>query len=261
MHFYANENGKVVPKHFVPMSKDPSQTRPSRVTDAAKALKDGQIWYPSVTGILNVLDKPALVNWKVEQHLQTSFNLLNDEFNDYDHYLRTVKQLTENRMDAAPKAGSDIHAVLEVFLRDGIAPLDEIEQEICMNVVKVLQANCDYDFLGNNFETEKYFINEELGYAGCADLVSRSWVIDFKSKQEASKFKVGKMAYAEHYRQLAAYGNPLCEKGFKAANIFVCLENGEIDFHLHKQADLENGWLDFQDCLSIYKRNTYNPRS
>ena len=110
---------------------------------------------------------------------------------------------------------------------------------------------------------EEYFVNKEHGYAGCADLIIRgdeNWVIDYKSKQEAAKFKPGKMAYPEHTRQLASYGIAFFgDKPFRAANIFICLETGEIDFHEHEQSKIESGWLDFVDCLSIYKRNTYNP--
>jgi hypothetical protein len=262
VHFYTYENGKVVPKHFVPMSKDPSQTRPSRVTDAAKARKEGQIWYPSVTGILNVIDKPPLVNWKVEQHIQTAYEIMSRGFSSYESFLQVVRSETELRLEAAPKAGTDIHAVLENFIKNGIAPVNEIEQTICMNVVKVLGEHCGFDYNEHDFECEKYFINETFGFAGCADLVSPTWVIDFKSKQEASKFKKGKMAYAEHSRQLAAYGESLCEADtdWRAANIFISLETGEVDFHEHETEKLNNGWLDFQSCLDIYKRNTYNPR-
>jgi hypothetical protein len=223
-------------------------TRPSRITDLKKWQKEGRKVAASVTTVLNVLDKPALLTWKVDQYLETAFNLLNDEFNDYDHFSRIAKQLTETRLEAAPKAGTDIHKVLEDYISKGIMPGDLIEQKICLNVKEAIGDI-------SKFQCEKYFFDDALGYAGCADLVSDTWVIDFKSKQTADKFKVGKMVYAEHSRQLAAYSMAFHGRIVNCANIFVCLENGEIDFHLHKHKDLENGWADFQDCLSIYKRN------
>lgn len=257
MHFYAEEDGKVKPKHFVPMSKDPSKTRPSRTTDAKKAAKNGEIWYPSVTGVLNILDKPALVNWKVDKHLEQAYNLAVAGF-DKDTWFKSVKSETQKAMDSAPKAGTDIHQVLEDYLYTGSYPHNEIEAKIVANCEDVIRENVE----GGLWNKEEYFINENNGYAGCADLVSHKWVIDYKSKQEAVKFKPGKMAYPEHSRQLAAYGAALIgesfgEEGFKAANIFVCLETGEVDFHQHDQDKIYNGWLDFLDCLSIYSRNTY----
>lgn len=265
-HFYEKTASGIEPRHFVPMAKDPSKLRPSRVTDARKALKNGEVWYPSVTTVLNVLDKPALVNWKVDQHLQTIFESEGDELNpvmfneNYGEWLRLVKNITQDRMDLAPKAGTDIHQVLEDFIGKGVAPSDDLEMLICENVVKALRNNCGEI----EWECEKYFVDESFGYAGCADLVgsggSHDWVIDYKSKLTADKFKPGKMVYPEHYRQLAAYEAALFDSGDeRRANIFICLETGEVDFHEHPQEKSESGWEDFKDCLSIYKRNTYNP--
>ena len=262
MHFYAKTTEGVKPKHFVE-NKSKGGLRPSRVTDAKKAFKNGEVWLPSVTTILNILDKPALVNWKVDKHLEQVHNLICNDVelrsDDLEGFKRLIKAQTQEALDSAPKAGTAIHNTLEIFIRDGIAPLDEIEQKICMNVVKVLKEHCGFDYNNHDFKTESYFADETIGYAGCADLVSDTWVIDYKSKQEASKFKPGKMAYPEHYRQLASYGRALSKTDFRAANIFVCLETGEVDFHEHSQEDLQKGWLDFLDCLSIYHRNTYNP--
>lgn len=262
MHFYTQTKNGIEPKHFVPMSKDPSKTRPSRVTDARKAAKEGEVWFPSVTGVLNILDKPALVNWKVDQHIQTMFEMFINEpiqSDDYEGFARVVKAKTQERLDAAPKAGTDIHSVLETFFKDYRAPESEVEQKICLNVAKILEEKCGISYQSHPFECEKYFINKTHGFAGCADLVSENWVIDYKSKQEANKFKPQKMQYPEHVRQLAAYGNSMCEVDFRAANIFICLETGEVDFHEAKKEDLEKGWLTFLDCLDIYKRETYSP--
>lgn len=254
MHFYTETKEGVKPRHFVKQIKDPSKSRASRVTDARKAAKAGETWFPSVTGILNILDKPALINWKIDQHLQTAFERHNAEAYLED-FITNIKYFTQERMDLAPKAGTDIHNVLEEFMRDGTVPMDETEAKICFNVEKVLREYC-----GNpRWECERYFINKELGYAGCTDLSSKLWTIDYKSKQTAEKFKPGKMAYPDHYRQLAAYDYGLSNEQTKCANIFVCLETGEVDFHLHPAEDINKGWGDFKDCLSIYHRNTYNP--
>lgn len=258
MHFYTEVNGEVKPKHFVE-NKSKGGLRPSRVTDAKKAAKEGEVWFSSVTSVLNILDKPALVNWKVQKHLDTVFDMHQSEAiesEDLEGWSRKVKAKTQEALDAAPKAGTDIHQVLEDFFKLGKSPSNEIELKLCENVQDII-TNLD---AVTPWNYEKYFVEKNDCYAGCADLVSDTWVIDYKSKQEAAKFKVGKMQYPEHIRQLAAYGNALCEEGFRAANIFVCLETGEVDFHECDEVKLANGWLDFKDCLSIYQRNTYNPK-
>ena len=66
------------------------------------------------------------------------------------------------------------------------------------------------------------------------------------------------MAYPDHARQLAAYRVGLKMPDAHCANAFVCLETGEIDFHVHPEADLQRGWETFLDCLSIWKRENFN---
>ena len=261
MHFYATnkETGKVEPKHFVE-NKSKGGLRPSRVTDAKKALKGGERWYPSVTSVMNILDKPALNNWKVDQALLSVHTLINSNTelrsDDFEGFKRHIRAVTEERANEAPKAGTAIHDVLEKFWSDGTLPKDEIEQKICCNVRAVLLEHTG--LAPEKWNCEDYFIEKTFGYAGQADLVNSGWVIDYKSKQEAAKFKVGKMAFSDHSRQLGAYGAALCQPDFRAANIFICLENGEVDFHEHDAKSLHNGYFDFLDCLEIYKRNTYN---
>lgn len=262
MHFYTETKEGVKPRHFVQQIKDPSKSRASRVTDARKALKGGEIWYPSVTGILNILDKPALTAWKVDQHLMMAYEFGGSvSGSTSEGWGRSVKAATQERMDLAPKAGTDIHKVLEDFMRNGQIPLDETEAKICFNVEQALNQHCGADI---DWECEKYFVDKEYGYAGCIDLKGHGWTIDYKSKQTAEKFKPGKMVYADHYRQLAPYAAATTSTHWadavsRCANIFICLETGEIDFHIHPEEDIKKGWGDFKDCLSIYFRNTYNP--
>jgi hypothetical protein len=264
MHFYAKTENGIEPKHFVPMTKNPNELRPSRVTDAKKAAKGGEIWYASVTTVMDVLDKGGLVNWKIDQHLETVWQVIKgmiyadgyEHAKDFDEFKSLIKNETEKRMDLAPQAGTDIHALLEQHLFSGKIPvgITDTEHKIIRNVEQAILDNCGKI----EWEKEKYFINEEHGYAGCIDLVSPSWVIDYKTKQTAEKFKPKKMAFTDHYRQLAAYGKSACKENFKAANIFICIENGEVDFHQHTEENIEHGFADFLDCLNIFKRNKYD---
>ena len=251
MHFYCESPTGIEPRHFVTMKSDPTRTRPSRMSDVKAAAKQGEIWYPSVTTILNVLDKPALISWKIDQHLETAFEMMENGIvaNYLEGFIKDIKLETELRLDAAPKAGTDCHKMLEDYFKHGIIPSDDISKRICDNVASVLKDKCG----SQEWEHEKYLINKEHGFAGCTDLSSVEWTIDYKTKREASKFKPGKMAYPEHSRQLAAYGKTL--KTSKAANIFICLEDGEVDFHAHSSESLENGWLDFIACVGIFNRS------
>jgi len=273
-HFYQRTENGIKPRHFVEnkSGKNKGKLRASTLRDAKSALKRGERWLPSVTTIQGILDKPGLNNWKVDQHLQTFLDLMymdntgcnvalgeiEPEWDD-EKILKFIKGRTQERLDLAPKAGTDIHQVLEDYFTGSGFPDVGTELTICKNVEQGLRAN---GILALNMGCEKYFTDDSIGYAGCADVITiegDSWVIDYKSKQEASKFKPGKMAYPEHAQQLAAYGKAFFDGKFRAANIFICLETGEIDFHEHSWEELERGFEVFKHALEIYKITKYNP--
>lgn len=248
-HYYDREGN---PCHFVEVKSRPGDLRPTRVTDARK-----HNWLPSVTTILNVLDKAALVNWKVNQHLLQAYQVKPEIFPSVDDYLAEVKRLTELEMDKAPSAGTDVHKVLESYFLGEDYPSEH--QELCEAVRDAIIEQCGTPAV---VFPELRFAAPE-GFGGCIDLPffagPQAWVVDFKTKQTADKFKPGKMAYPDHTRQLAAYRRGWGEWGARCANVFICIETGEVDFHEHSQADLERGWETFQDCLNIWKRENYDP--
>ena len=92
-----------------------------------------------------------------------------------------------------------------------------------------------------------------MGFGGQVDLHNVQWVIDFKSKTTADKFKPGKMAYDEHRIQLSAYRIGLDMPTARCANVFISLEDGQVDFHEHTEAELDKGWRLFQHALSIWQ--------
>lgn len=258
-HFYTKTESGVETRHFVE-NKSKGGTRPSRVTDAKKAREKGELWLPSVTTILNVLDKAALVNWKVDKHLEQAYDTQAD---DLDAYKRKVKAKTQEAMDSAPKAGTAIHKVLEDYLYSffGDRPqLTDVEHKIIDNCESLISEHTKPE--DSDLIKEQYFVCENHGYAGCADLVikgAENWIIDYKSKQDNSAYKKAK-PYPEHIRQGAAYGEAIFNgERFRAANIFICLETGDCKFMEHDKEAIIDGWLDFQACLSIFKRNNYNP--
>lgn len=254
MHFYTADGE---PRHFVEMTSRPGELRPTRTADAKK-----NNWVPSVTTILNVLNKPALINWKVDQHLRQAWELRNENLT-IDEFFLEVKRLTELEMDKAPSAGTDLHDKLERFLLNAL-PQDDDDYWLCLRVLdKIKEHTCRDDW-----QPERRFAHP-FGFAGMVDLSTEpsskggenvGWVIDYKTKQFASKFKPGKMAYPDHHRQLAAYREGLGMPLARCANVFICLENGEIDFHEHSEADLQKGWATFHDALSIWRRENFDSR-
>ena len=266
MHFYQQTDTGVEPRHFVPMASRPGEIRPTRMSDVRKAREQGQVWVPSVTTILNVLAKPGLENWKIERHLEVAYGVDIDPEpggNPYTPYgwIEEVRRLTELEMDKAPTAGSDLHKSLEMWFSNAL-PVGHPDEAICRKVSMTI-----YDYTVAcpiRWTPERRFVSP-LGYGGQVDLSNDAWVIDFKSKQTADKFKPGKMVYDDHRIQLAAYREGLRQPPYyidfklqpeirvRCANVFVCLETGEIDFHEHSETELEKGWRMFKAALEIWK--------
>lgn len=245
MHFYTKE---AEPRHFVEMKTRPGELRPTRVSDAKK-----EKWLPSVTTVLDVLGKPALINWKIDQHLIQAHGMPHGY--GLDEYISEVKMRTENQMDKAPQAGTDLHNLMEEYWLKREESSSEAHR-VCYPVYEKIISHTGY----LPAEPEVKF-SHPLGFAGMTDLVmaaATEWVIDYKTKQTADKFKPGKMAYPDHSRQLAAYRNGLRMPKARCANVFVCLEDGQIDFHEHKEEDLQKGWETFKDCLRIWQRENYD---
>ena len=252
-HFYEQlTDGVVTPRHFVPMTSRPDELRPTRISDVRKWWNEGRQVVPSVTTVLNVLDKPGLNTWRVDSHLRVAINV--DQRTDVEQWIAEVKRLAELEMDKAPQAGTDIHKSLEMWFADQLDDLPADEHiDICVNVERVISIETAVEKLGvSPWQPERNFVDAR-GFGGQADLSGSGWVIDFKSKQTADKFKPGKMAYDEHKMQLAAYREGLGMPSARCANVFICLEDGQVDFHEHKPDELDKGWQLFQHALAIWQ--------
>jgi hypothetical protein len=266
------------------MTSRPDELRPTRITDARK-----NNWKPSVTTVMDVLGKPGLVNWKIDQHLEQAFDvacmLANDVSVDplyvgpnLEWWITRIKQRTELQMDKAPSAGSDIHKSLELWMSGRsmryrylvdfsrhVADVPEEHIKICQEVEACLLNNCgkpdldtEISFVFNGFGGQVDLLTIELNPISVAK--TPYFLIDYKTKQTADKFKPSKMCYDEHFMQLAAYREGLGLPHARCANIFICIETSEVDFHEHTEEQLQRGWSMFQHCFELWKlKNNYDP--
>lgn len=243
-HFYTLKDGKIQPRHFVPLARGEG-LRPTRITDARK---NG--WYPSVTTIQGMLDKPALNDWRVTEHLKTVFGLGTLEgFSTLDDFCQHVKTKTREALDKAPQQGTDFHDVMEKFY-NGTLPENDPFYRIAVNThYTVATKTGEEDWI-----PEQSFVHE-MGYAGKVDLHNNLWVLDFKTKNTCDKWKPGKMHYPEMAMQLGAYRMGLGTPKARCANVFVCLEDGSTEFHEWANDELDKQFANFTDLLRVWLRN------
>src|SRR5690242_6649652 len=254
-HYYELTNAGVIPRHFVDVASRPGELRPTTIRDAKKFG-----WTPSVTTILNLLDKPALTDWKIQEHLKVAFqdqlsgHELDTWWIDLEVYCREIKGKTQDALNKAPKDGTDFHDELEQWF-SGTYTGDR--RTLCESVGMLLEDSCGVQ----SWTPEKSFV-DKMGFAGKVDLHSAEWVLDWKTKNTADKWKPKKMAYQEMCRQLAAYRVGLGLHNARCANVFICLDTGELEFYEWDPETLDRAWATFTDLLRIWLREAqYTPKT
>lgn len=224
--------------------------RPTTLSDARKI---GLV--PSTTTILQVLDKPALTNWKVDQGIMAALTLPRVEGETEAEFLARVKLDSQEQAKAAADEGTKIHDALELAYKGEVYPakygphVDAVRAELA----KLFPSVADWI-------PERSF-GSPLGYGGKVDLHSPSSgiVVDFKGKD--GDFSDGKkLAYDQHY-QLAAYQQGLKLPRNVCANLFVSRTHpGKVASHVWSEADMEQGWQVFQAALQLWIAvKKYNP--
>lgn len=242
------------------IGKTTGKPRPVNLGDARK-----QGLLPSVTTILNVLAKPDLEAWKIEQAVLavlTTPRAAGEQDDAFVHRVLHVEKVQDQERDTAAERGSEIHDALEkYFTGQEVAPalLPWIEPA----AKKVLTY-------GNQVATECILVGP--GYAGRTDLILEApdcfWMCDWK----ATKTLPPKAAWDEHVLQAAAYAKAwsVMYKGAASGSVvlkqirtFNCyistVEQGKFVVWEHGDwtETYVNGWQNVLDLW--YYLNHYNP--
>jgi len=196
---------------------------------------------PSVTTILKVLHKQALVEWMCEQTALAVLTTprLPSEADDAFVYrvLHTEKQ-QDQESQLARDRGTEIHAALEaMFVGAPVAP------DLLPWVEPVYQA---VSKRGELMAVEKCVVGQ--GYAGKLDLELKAsdgvhWLFDYKTTKKLPP----KAAWSDHCLQLSAYRDALvCDTDIRCANVYIStIEPGQFVIHEHQNeaATFEQGFL------------------
>lgn len=180
--------------------KDGTGMRKTTLADARKLNL-----LPSVTTILNILHKQALVNWMVEQAalaIVTTPRLKDEKDDAFVYRVLHVEEQQEQEAKIARDKGVLIHDALEAYflgqpVADDILPYIE-------PAFKAIWA------AGEMASTELILVGD--GYAGKTDLLQDCGQFWKLSDYKATKNLPDKGAWTEHRLQLAAYAQAFKEK-------------------------------------------------
>lgn len=158
---------------------------------------------PSVTTILNVLDKPGLPYWSaglvardaVENHGYWGERIHSGE--DTEQIIRDLKRTPWKERDKAARRGTRIHQVLEAAAHGDPTDCPQDLLPMAQQAVDLL----DRENI-QALETEARGYNRGLWYAGTIDLIAdvngKTWLLDWKSSRSI---------HETHIMQVAAYAH------------------------------------------------------
>jgi len=196
----------------------------------AYKVSDG-VRVPSVTTILGILNKPALLQWAWRCGMEgIDYNTIRDTSADIGtlaHYL-VMCHLTGQQAETNEYAIADLSLASNILER-----FVSWESQHKLETVLV----------------EKPLVSEEFRYGGTID-----WYGILDDKPTLLDLKTSGGIYPEYLYQLAAYGSLLREQGFDIEEYRILRVGKDEDGHEEiKRDDLETEWAIFMACHTIYR--------
>lgn len=199
-HYYDRVTGHLLPD--VEIKSRPGYYREPHLGDARKVLA-----LPSVTTILNIISKPGLTSWQMDQVAKAAWERAGQaETLILEDFTKLTVSVSKEWVDWTAGFGTAVHWHVNRLLRKrqeletyGIWPIYPNAEEL---------AEATISFLDNNgfeiTETEKHMVNPSLGFGGTADLLGTHYgepcLVDLKT-QSAPLTTYD----PEHALQLVAY--------------------------------------------------------
>ena len=235
-HFYTQQGE---PRHFQPDGK---------ATTLRHARKQDLV--PSVTGVLDITDKPGLTRYLLTQQLDAAWNTagIEDEYKSVEHYKEWAEEVREKASQHSKQArdkGSAVHKALEDDA-NGIEPEDYgFLKDIVERVTEALDK--EFGDKVRNLTPEATF-SHKLGFGGAVDLSSPELILDYKYKADGLKKR---MVYDTLIGQLAAYRGGLGFHQAECGNVFI--SDTEVEIVMIPEKELVWGWQYFIMLLNLWK--------
>ena len=202
---------------------------------------------PSVTTVLNVTAKPALLTWMQQQVLYAALTLPRRPDEPETEYIDRIIKDSKEQGRSAADAGTEIHASIQGFYEGQSTGK---HTEMVSASVKAIK-----DHFGDPVWNSERSFAHEAGFGGKCDLFcagSVNAVVDIKTKEFTDPAKVE--GYDEHLMQLSAYRVGLGIPNARCANVFVSRNvPGLVVIKEWSAEDLDRGWAMFMHLLSFWQ--------
>jgi hypothetical protein len=223
---------------------------------------NGEGPWPGVTTITGVLDKPPLVNWKMNQvalaAIEQAERLIEDrESGKTEAAVKYLTTLSTTAMDR----GSRIHGSIEQILRREPVEVDPRDEAAVQGARAWLNQQATEHAL-RPLHVEAYLIHATLRYGGTLDLIAEIdgevWLLDWKTGKSVARPSGD--VYSDHRLQLAAYahaefiakpGDPK-EYPLPTINRFGIVHVTDGGTRLYEADVTERDWIAFRACLNLW---------
>jgi len=202
---------------------------------------------PSVTTILNIAAKPALLAWMQQQVLYAALTLPRRPDEPEKEYIDRIINDSKEQGRSAADAGTDIHASIQGHYEGKTTGKHAEMVAACTQAID--------NWVGPRTWISERAFAHEAGFGGKCDLYSEAdggFVADIKTKEFTDPDKIG--GYDEHLMQLAAYRVGLGVPNARCANVFVSRNvAGLVVVKEWPLEQLDTGWAMFMHLLSFWQ--------
>lgn len=250
MHFY-DKDGK---SHHKIIGKNGKE----RTTSIRDARQLGLV--PSVTTVMDVQAKPALIQWLQNELLQAAidFPFHPEEYDEKFWRKQTLAKMKQKGEKAATR-GTEIHDKLETYFKSGI--VCHKDKDYITESIKLIQES----FPSYVWRSEESRTSKTFGFGGCVDLWGSNInnecvIIDFKTKDKTDIKDM--VQYDDHKIQLAAYQKLLeLPENTKRYNLFISVSEETPGLcKLVEASEFDKHWGMFAHLLEFWKlKNNYDP--
>lgn len=251
-HWYQFANGSFIGCHEVPCASRPGENRRTTLADARKMRL-----MPSVTNVLDILAKPALIDWKVTQGILAAVTLPRVPGESEDDFCARVVLDMDAQSQVARDFGTQMHEAIDAFLLGSPEGIATDMQPWLQGAVDWALANVEC------VHGAEITVGDALvGYAGRLDLDCDlkgigAAIVDFKTQ----KVKLDKKGapkpnfYDEFPLQLSAYAN--CRRlpdGECKSMVSVILDSNQPGpVHTNVYGNANYHFRLFKHCLDLWK--------
>jgi hypothetical protein len=210
--------------------------------------------HPSVTTILNVINKPALVGWAArttaDQIRERLYNYIGETLDAdlIDDEVTTGKLGPTKIRDAAGDFGTRAHNAIEEILLGSTDPIDDDIAEAVAGFRLWWDAS-DLDIS----VAELMVVSEQYGYGGSTDVLAYR---KSDGKPAIVDWKTSSGIYTENALQAAAYAKAWEEMtGEQIEDVWVVrLKKKIVGFDAHRVGDVDFAFDTFLHALDLWKR-------